>query len=173
MRDIFTVAQDLSLRELFSAILYALPRTKIIRQLFIFITCIGLLAGLMGLLAPGENEKTSIKTFLTFLIAPVSLLTFVFVFSLLISIFIVRFKPHTIRGITFRFTHWGMVRTGEGIRVAIPWRDFQAIKDTKSFFMLDVIENNVQNIHAIQKRMFASAEEAEKFREFVECHLPV
>lgn len=171
MQDNYSVNQDLSLNEYFRFTLYLLPRTKIIKRLFIFLTILGLLSGLMGLLAPGENEKPDFIAFLPSLMAPVFLSAFFFVFSFLACVFIVKFKPHIIQGNTFQFTHWGMERTSSGQVAAIPWRDIQTLKETRSFFVFYVTENKIQNIHVIQKRMFTSSGDAERFREFVEGNL--
>lgn len=173
MQDTFTIAQDLSFGEYFRISLNQLSKAKLIRRLFIFVTCIGLLAGLSGLLAPGNNESIGIGSLMQIFLVPLSFLLFFFVFLFLYSIFIVRFKPYIIRGITYRFTHWGMERIGTRTEATIPWRDFQKLIETRSFFFLYARENNLNNIHIIQKRMFADFEEAGKFKAFLERNLPL
>ena len=167
MQDTFTVAQDLSFAEYLRFSLYQLPRTRIIRQLFIYVMILGLMAAVTGLLAPGQNEPSGFMVVLQFLLLPVFLVLLFFVYLLLAGIIIIRFKPHVIRGLTYRFTHWGMERIGVRTEATIPWRDFKSLKETKSFFLLNVWENNVANVHVIQKRMFANSQEAESFKAFV------
>ena len=81
------------------------------------------------------------------------------------------------RGITYRFTHWGMERIGTKTEATIPWRDFQNLKETRSFFLLfvkeKVKEDRVSNIHVIQKRMFASPEDSREFQFFLDRNVPL
>ena len=167
MQDTFTVAQDFSFAEYLRFSYYQLPRMKMVRRLFIFSTVIGLLSGLFALLAPGEHETTGVVTLLQSFLPPVFLFLFLVVFMFLGALFVVRFKPHIIRGITYRFTHWGMERIGTRTEATIPWRDFRSLKETTSFYLLHVRENNTDNVHVIQKSKFANSEEAERFKTFV------
>jgi hypothetical protein len=105
MEDTFTVAQNLTFGEYFRFTLLQLLSTKIIKRLFMSVTVIGLLAGLSGLLTPGNNEAFSIVSLLKCLMPPVFLFLFFFIVLLLAGIFIVRFKPHIIRGITYLPIH--------------------------------------------------------------------
>jgi hypothetical protein len=98
---------------------------------------------------------------------PVFLFLFFVVFMFLGALFVVRFKPYIIRGITYRFTHWGMERISTRTEATIPWRDFRSLKETTSFYLLNVRENNTDNVHVIQKSKFANSEEAEEFKAFV------
>jgi len=171
MQDTFTVAQDFSFAEYLRFSYYQLPRMKMVRRLFIFSTAIGLLSGLLGLFALGENEKLGVMLLVQSLMPPVFLFLFFFVFMFLGALFVVRFKPHIIRGITYRFTHWGMERIGTRTEATIPWRDFRSLKETASFYLLHVRENNTDNVHVIQKSKFANSEEAEQFKAFVTGNL--
>ena len=171
MQDTYTLAVDFNLREYIQLSSVLLPRLKPIRRVFLFLICFGIIVGLLG--APGKNEKIGISTLLHFFIAPLVLLM-LFVIGIVVSaIYVDRWKPQSIRGITYRFTHWGMeVRTADK-EADIPWRDFQQVKETKAYFLLYVKEKNHDNVHVIQKRKFADSHEAAGFKAFVMRNLPI
>jgi hypothetical protein len=173
MQDEFAVALDLSWAEYFRLSLYSLLRTKIFRVLIVFVSCIALLTGLLGFLAPGKNEPDIFRAIVQVIGAPLILFLFFFICILLGSLFIVKFKPKFIRGISYRFTHWGMDRTGVNSEINIPWRNFRRLKETRSFFLIYVRENKIDTIHAIQKRKFVDSDQAEEFKRFVESNMPL
>ncbi len=177
MQDTFTVTQDFGFGEYLNFSLYLLPRTKMIRRLAIYLTCLGILVGLLSLPGAGSNKTIDLGVITQSFLPLAGLLLFFLLFYPLFVLYIVRFKPHIIRGITYRFTHWGMERIGTKTEATIPWRDFQKLKETKSFILLyvkeTVKENKVDNIHVIQKRMFASPEAAREFQEFLNYRLPL
>ncbi|HEX9513971.1 MAG TPA: YcxB family protein [Puia sp.] len=178
MRDTFTISHDFSFGEYFNLSLYQMFKTKMIRRLALFAIGIGLLAGLLGLWVPGNNETIKPFNLVGQFFLPLAAMVVLFtLFAFLTCLFIVRFKPHIIRGITYRFTHWGMERIGTKTEATIPWRDFQNLKETRSFFLLfvkeTVKENRISNIHVIQKRMFTSPEDTREFQVFLDQNVPL
>jgi hypothetical protein len=176
MKDTVTVPQDISFGEHFRISVYQQYRNKMIRRLFIYVAIVGFLAGFLGVAVPGTASGSNEMTFsqiASFFIVPLFLFLFFTAITALVSFYIIQFKPHIIRGITYRFTHWGMERDGKNIAVSIPWRDFKEVKETRSFFFLRVREKDRDNIHVIQKRMFTDKMEAEAFKQFLDHNRPL
>jgi YcxB-like protein len=173
MQDSFTIAQDLTRAEYVRFSLYLLPRMKVIRRLFIFVACVSLVAGLLGVVVPGKNETITLLTIVRWFLPMVVLLLFFFIATLLGSLYVYRIRPHLVKGISYRFSTRGMERIGAKLEAVVPWIDFLRIKESDSFFIIYVRENKVENVHVIQKRMFASGEEAAEFKKLVERNMPL
>jgi hypothetical protein len=54
-----------------------------------------------------------------------------------------------LRGITYKFTHWGVERSGIVSDASIPWRNFTRLKETKHFFLLYGYETKVETFEVI------------------------
>lgn len=143
-----------------------------IRRLFLFVTGIGLLAGLLGATAAGKKQTFTILSVAEWMLPPICLLLFFFVATVLMSAYVARFKSHLIRGITYQFTSGGMQIVSTKLEAQIPWANFLRLKETRSFFLIHVKENKTDNVHVIQKRML-SREDAEGFRKFIERNMPL
>ena len=74
-------------------------------------------------------------------------------------------RQNHLKNVTYKFTHWGMEKTGNGIEFTRPWRGFQKYIETKSFFLLYIADADA---HFIQKRMFKNSEEIDEFRNFLD-----
>jgi hypothetical protein len=173
MQDSITIAQDLTRAEYVRFSLYLLPKMKIVRRLFLFVTCVSLLAGLLGVAVPGRNEAITLLTVVRWFLPPVFMFLFFFVAVVLVSVYLYQAKPHLFKGVIYRFTPIGMERIGVKVEATIPWIDFLRIKESPSFYFIYVRENNVENVHVLQKRMFASREEAAEFKKLVERNMPL
>ena len=92
---------------------------------------------------------------------------------LLFSLFVVKFKPWTIRGVIFKFTHWGMERISDKSESTIPWKNFKDLKESKNFIFLFAKEKSVENVFVVRKANFDNALSLEEFKRFVEGKLPI
>jgi len=164
MPDTFTIDHDLNYREYLRVIIYLVIRMKIMKKIFL-LSFFGFLAIAIFILAlyTAKNHDWSVIVFQV-IITPVmpvlSLSVFLFFFSTLFYLF----RPRLFRNITYRFTHWGMEKTGKGFEYSRPWRNFSEFRETKSFFLLYISPGNA---HIIQKRMFKNTGEAEALKNFV------
>ena len=174
MKDTYTIAQDFSYGDYLNFSLYQLPRLRMMRRLFIYFIALGILGQLSSFLGPAHKFTFSWGFFY---IPVASLSVFFLLFYPLAALYVIRVKPHLFRGITYRFTHWGMERIGATTEATVPWRDFRNLKETKSFYLLfvkeTVKENKVDNIHVIQKRMFANTADAQEFQVFLDQNVPL
>ncbi|HEV3411731.1 MAG TPA: YcxB family protein [Puia sp.] len=170
--DTYTVTTDLTWQECYRLVLYNLVRTKGIRVIFSFVTCIAVLDGVLNIAVPGKKGVNLLEALVPVVAAP--LITFLFFsgFGLLSALYVSKYKSHLIRGITYKFTHWGMERSGPASEASIPWRNFTRLKETKHFFLLYGYENNVGTFEIIQKEKFTSVTEQEEFIQFIQRNLP-
>jgi hypothetical protein len=171
MQDIYTVSYDLTWFEYFNLSIYTLAHAKAIRRIVIFVLVLSLLSTLLGSLTSGHNQAEGIQAYLTVILAPLSVCAIFVAFALLITVFVSTFKPEIIRGHSYRFSPAGMERITPSIQVMIPWSEFRQIRESHSFFWLYVQQNNVQQVHAVQKRMFADEDSVRAFKVYVESHL--
>ncbi|MFY0252460.1 hypothetical protein ACDQ55_00755 [Chitinophaga sp. 30R24] len=171
MQDTITIQLHMTLYEYIRFTLYMLPRNKIIRKIFIYITCLSVINAGCKQLLPSATPLQHAQDYANFIYAPVLLALFFLVTSLLTAMYIFRYKPHFIQHITLRFTHWGMEKTGLDIMVKIPWRNFQKIEESKSFFILYAGMDNIQHVNAISKKRFTSLEKATAFKEMISYHI--
>jgi YcxB-like protein len=175
MQDIYTVSYDLTWFEYFNLSIYTLAHAKAIRRIVIFVLVLSLLSTLLpillGSLAPGHSQAAGLQDYLTVILAPLSVCALFVAFALLVTAFISTFKPEIIRGHSYRFSPAGMEWITPSKQVMIPWSDFREIRESRSFFWLYVQQNNVQQVHAVQKRMFADEDSVRAFKVYVESHL--
>jgi len=174
MKDTYTIAQNFSYGDYLNFSLYQLPRLRIMRRLIIYFIALGILGQLTSFLGP-DHKFTFNWEF--FIIPIASLSAFFLLFYPLAALYVIHFRPHLFRGITYRFTHWGMERIGTTTEATVPWRDFRNLKETKSFYLIfvreTIKENVVNNIHVIQKRMFANIQDAQEFELFLDQNVPL
>jgi len=146
-----------------------IARHKYVRRLIIFLTIIGILSAVTTALAHGEKETvTAFSLLLPVVGTPIIVCLFFVAITLTLSVYIVKFKPNVINGVTYKFTHWGMERIADKSESTIPWRDFQKIKELKSFYLLEFKEKGVDNAHAIKKANFGDVDEQNEFIDFIE-----
>ena len=168
MRDTFIIQQDLSFKELCSSSFIVLAGGRLIKRYFVFLSSIIVVSFLLGALTSSDSSL-GLERLLIIILAPVFLMT-VFAIGLLLScLFFYRNKPVLFRNVTYRFTHWGMEKTGKGILLTRPWSGFTKFRETPSFLLLYVSENDA---HVIQKTMFSDKAELEAFKAFLKFHLP-
>jgi hypothetical protein len=171
MKDTYTIRTDLTWQEYYRLLLYTMARTKVIRVLFGFLTCIALLDGVLNIAVPGKNGVNFRDVLVPVLSLPLAPFLFFSGFGLLSALYVSKYKAHLITGINYTFTHWGMERTGHATDVSIPWRDFTRMKETKHFFLLYCFENKVATFEIIQKEKFGNAAERDEFRQFIQRNL--
>lgn len=172
MRDTYTINTDLTWKQYFGLVLYTLARTKAVRVIFSFVTCIALLDAVLTIAAPGKNGVNWPQTLAPILLAPLAIAVFFSGFALLSAWYISAYKAHLIRGFTYTFTHWGMERRGLVTEASIPWRNFTRIKETRNFFLLYVYETKVETFEIIQKEKFPTEAEQAEFKEFIQRNIP-
>lgn len=144
-------------------------RHKYIRRLFIFLTIVGVLGVVTSILAPGERNTNALVSYIMMMIgAPLIVFLFFTAFIFLFSLLIVKFKPHLVQGVTYKFTQWGIERSGQTSESTTPWRDFRNIKELKNFFILEFKEKGLDNAYAIKKGNFESKSDQIEFKDFIE-----
>jgi hypothetical protein len=74
------------------------------------------------------------------------------------------FFPRVFKEKIYEFSSWGVVVKTEGLERSKPWRNFQKIKETRSFFLISL--SNTEYV-LILKRLFKKKGEAEAFKTFV------
>ena len=171
MQETYTVKYDLTWSEYFNLSIYMLSRMRIIRRIVVLVPVICLISALLGNLAPGRNGPEGMRAYLSVLEAIVGVCGFFLVATLLMTAIVSLFKPDIIRGQSYRFSAAGMERITPAIQVTIPWTEFYAIRESRSFFWLHMRRNNVEQVHVVQKRMFPDGASAQEFKTYIERHL--
>ena len=87
---------------------------------------------------------------------------------LLPTIYIWFAHPVRFKNVTYTFTHWGMTKTGSGYEYTRPWRGFLKYKETSTFILLFISDNDA---HFLQKKMFANKDELNNFRKMLQEHV--
>lgn len=168
MKDSYTVVQTLTWMEYFRLSVYGMFRTKMIRVIVSFVSIICVLGIFTDILLADHNNKTRLlSSILEAVGTPVIVILFFIVGAFLMTLLIAKFKPHIIRDITYRFTHWGMERSGGVPDISIPWRDIQSIRQTNNFFVINFKIKGYQDGYGIKKSNFHSSEELQEFMDFV------
>jgi hypothetical protein len=96
------------------------------------------------------------------------LLLILMILVVLICLYIYKSKPYLFTDVSYKFTHWGIVRIGERTEFSKPWRDISEFRETKAFFLLCIGSND---FHIIQKSMFHSLEDINDFRCILKEHI--
>jgi len=174
MQESYSVTQDLSYSEYVGLSLYMLPKNKLFKRLLIYVSCLGILNAVLGMLGAGGREEVSVGSVLLRLIGPPLTIVVIFlVIALLFGIFIATFKREVLKGVTFNFTPWGMERVASKSVSSIPWKDFQDAKETKKFILLFIREKNTNNIYAIKKAAIGSLVIEEELIKFIDKYRPL
>ena len=113
LRDTYTVTTDLTWQQYFRLVLYNLVRTKAIRLIFSFVTCIAVLDSVLNIAVPGKNGVNLLEALAPIILAPLVLFLFFSGLGLLSAVYVSKYKAQLIKGITYKFSHWGMERTGQ------------------------------------------------------------
>jgi hypothetical protein len=123
---------------------------------------------LLGVLT--SSETFNLYTLITILGPLIGLIILLIAFIVLYTCIIYNTKSILFKRMIYNFTHWGLVKSGNGLEFSRPWREFLKVKETKSFFLLYISKNDA---HVIQKRMFRNREEIKDFNFFLENNLPI
>src|SRR4030095_5321734 len=100
MQDSYLIKQDLSYLDYVNLTLYMLARNKMVKRLVIFIFCIGILAAVLSLMAPGPNEVVYWFSILKQMFGPAIVVILFFVVCVMIGgIFMVNFKSDVLKGV--------------------------------------------------------------------------
>jgi hypothetical protein len=163
MQDAYTIRYDPTWPEFYYFSLVTLFYMKFIRGLVMLVAICALLSSLFGMLTSSVHQKAGMPALLQVLLTVVALpLTFA-ILALVLTIPLYVMRPEIVRGHTYRFSAAG--------QFMIPWSAFSRIRESRSFFLLFVQQTNGQQIHFVQKRMFADEDSARAFRAFVELQL--
>jgi hypothetical protein len=172
LQDTYTVTTGLTWQQYFRFVLYNLVKTKAIRVIFSFVTCIAVLDGVLKIVVPGKNGVNLPEALAPVIFAPLVVCLFFAGLGLLSALYVSKYKAGLIKGITYKFTHWGMEKTGPASNASIPWRNFTRLKETKHYFLLYGYENNVETFEIIQKEKFTSLAERDEFKQFIQQNIP-
>jgi YcxB-like protein len=168
MTDTFEIRQELNFKELYSASLYVLVGWPIMRRIFLFLLIVWILSLFSAPWIRSGSAFSWMKV-IGFISQPFLILSGYLVTLLFSTVFIYLTRPAIFKNNTYRFTHWGMIKTGKETVFERPWRGFLKFRETRSFFLLYISEKDA---HPIQKRMFNDPAELVAFRIFLLQHLP-
>src|ERR1700712_1555695 len=122
MQESYSVTQDLSYFEYVGLSLSMLPKNKLFKRLLIYVSCIGILSVVLGMLGASGKEKVDVTFVLFRLFAPaLSMIVIFIIFALLFGLFIMTFRRDVLKGVTFNFTHWGLERIAAKSTSSVPW----------------------------------------------------
>ena len=164
MPETLTVKQEMKPFEFLSAVYFQTSRMKLIKRLFFLSIILGLLNTLLDIISPVSHDLIWYQIIIDFLIAPVFIALFFFVFITLGAILLMLLRRNHFTNVTYHFTHWGMEKVGKGIEFTRPWNKFLKFRETTHFIFLYITANDA---HIIQKRMFTNEEEIDSFRELI------
>lgn len=168
MKETFTINQDLKLKEVLNAYYYMIPRMRLIKKIFLFSFIAGIFTSVVELSSRIENSATWYIFIFRLLFLPSFLALFFFVFIFFAAVLMMKLKSDLFSNVTYRFTHWGMEKTGKGIDLTKPWSEFIKFRETNSFILLYITSDDA---HIIQKKMLNSNEELDSFKQFVSQHI--
>jgi hypothetical protein len=155
MKDTYSFEQTFTGLQYVRLGLYTLSVNKYIRRLFIFIAIISISGAVLSFYAHGENEVVTTWSLISYAIGPpLSILLFFSVLVALVCLFMVKFKPDSINGVRYTFTHWGMERVARNGEITVPWRDFIRLKETKGFLFIYIKNDKLANAVTILKLNF-------------------
>ena len=169
MPETLIVKQDMKPLEFLNAVYFQVSRMKIIKRLFFLALILGVLNSLLDIFSPLNHDLIWYKIIFDFLIAPVFIILFFFVFITLGAILLMLLRRNHFTNVTYHFTHWGMEKIGKGIEFTRPWNKFLKFRETAHFIFLYITPNDA---HIIQKRMFLNNEEIEDFRKLISEQIP-
>jgi len=171
MQDSYTIRYDPTWPEFYYFSLVTLFYMKFIRGLVLLVAVCGILSSLLGMLTSSVHQKAGIPALLQVLLTVVALPLIFAILALVLTIPLYVMRPDIVRRHTIRFSPAGMERTSATGSFLIPWINITRIRESRSFFLLFVQQTNGQQIHFVQKRMFADEDSARAFRAFVELQL--
>jgi hypothetical protein len=159
-QDTFLIKLDLSFADYWRATCWMTVRMKIIRRFFLLSIALGVLGLLSNtLLAPGEIQPWYVLVFV-FLMPVMFFGAFFLVAITVFGFFIYRSRVRYLKGASYRFTHWGIEKSGKGIESSTPWHQVTKVRESKSFLFLYISENDA---HIVQKSQFSSQQEWSEF----------
>jgi len=162
-RETYTLHQTLKLSEVLLGSYYIASRTKMIKIVFFFVLIIGVLREALELAMPTQRPiKWYIVIFDT-IAGPLFIFLFFFVFISLGVILLRVIRPDNYRDLTYRFTHWGMEKSGKNINFSRQWSKFLRLRESKHFLFLYISENDA---HFFHKKTFENDQETEDFKQF-------
>jgi hypothetical protein len=160
MQDTYLFSTNITIWEYIRLAWTITPRIKQFRRIFILWGCIGLFVVLSTTLSMITGSTFNAGQLWQGLLLPLYLIGGFFALVTLSALLIGVVRPQFRLGINYRFNHWGMEMTGQKQELSVPWRQFQKIKETKSFFLLYIMKNNIPVPHPILKRALGTAEDA-------------
>lgn len=167
-RETYTLHQTLKLSEILLGAYYIASRTKIIKIVFFLVLVIGVLREVLELFLSSQGPIKWYMVIYDALVSPLFIFLFFFVFISLGVLLLTIIRPGNYRDLTYRFTHWGMKKSGKNIDVSIPWNKFLRLRESKHFLFLYISESDA---HFFHKKTFESQLEIEDFKQFVSCQI--
>ncbi len=164
MQSSFSIKYHLTLLEFYYSSIYSAIRNKRLKKFYYLIPGILVLSGLLNFFLDTKKSSYSIGLIVQFLFPILLFLIFLFVGIFILCLIVQLIKPNYFKNINYEFTHWGMFKKGIGFEYSSPWSKILKMKETKSFFLLYVSENDA---HIVQKRMFKNEEEINNFKSLV------
>ena len=168
-QDTFKIQQRLSFIELYKAVLYISLRNKKFKKFYYLIPGLILFAsGVSFILTPKKDHSHWISLLPSILLPALFPIVFFFAVLFLISILSILIKPYYFKDVTYEFTYWGVIKKGKRFEQSFQWKDFLSLRETKSFILLYLTQNDAL---IIQKKMFANTGELENFKNFLDNQL--
>ena len=104
---------------------------------------------------------------LSMLVSLAFIVVFFYLIFLVLSFLLIKLKPHLFKNISYTFSDWGMIKSGKNLAFKRPWDKFVKWRETSSFFLLYISENDA---HAILKERLHQ-NEVEELRQIIEKHM--
>jgi hypothetical protein len=168
MPETFTIKQEMKFIEFLKAVYFQASKIKIVKRLFLFSVILGTVNSLLNLASPLKHEIVWYQLILQALVLPLFFVAFFFVFITLGVFLLIKFRANHFKNITYYFSHWGMEKTGNGMKFTTPWSKFIKFQESSNFIFLYITKNDA---HIIQKRMFENNEEIQSFKQFISKHI--
>ncbi len=162
MKETFSVDQNLTFKEWYSATLFFSLFTKFVHYFFIFFTLMSILRLYLDI-----HEFSGSWNLLHVLSFFLPMAIFIFVVAVILFIIclsIYKLMPHLFQNISYEFSNWGIERNGGKTEFSKPWNEISKFKESRLFIL---IFPKTLDFHIIQKTQFESINELNNFRNFL------
>ena len=165
MQEQITINQSLTTVDLFKAsILFALGNRRM-RTIFYLIPSIMVITSALSI-ALANKEERLMEAFK--LISSILMVAFIFcALFFILSFLMIIVKPNLFKNISYTFNNRGIIKKGKNLEFTRPWDKFIKWRETKSFILLYISENDA---HIILKRSI-TVEKSIVMKNIIETHL--
>lgn len=145
MKESFEIKQETHILDFCKVAISLGFKNKKLRRLYYLLIIIGSIVGLLEFASPKPNWLHAISNLLIIVIFP---LLFFIVAGFILTVLLYFIRPDFFKA-TFLLNHWGMSKKTATAEYSRPWSGFIKWKETKSFFLLFIVEHDA---HIITKK---------------------